>query len=95
MKYWWSVLSVALPSKRAAIKWRKRFVADRLPGNEVPWQKTRLAQDIYGTWRVLRKWYDGEIERDELMGSRKRRDQFRQHLDASDRHARKIIKGLK
>ena len=80
---------------RAAIAWRKEFVANRLPGNEVPWQKTRIKQDIYGTWRVLRKRYDWEIERDELMGSRKRRDQFRQYLDAADRHARKIIKGLK
>ena len=94
MKRWWSVLSVALPSRNAAIAWRHRLCDDRLPGNEVPRQKVFIKQDIYGTWRVVRKWFEWETEQDGY-GNRDARERFRRHLDFADRHARRIIKGLK
>ena len=92
MNHYWSVESVALPTRKAALAWRTWHHVGRLPGNEISRFKLFVRQDNTGKWRVVRKIYEHELN-DPLLGNDKAIAQYRKHLQDVTREAHRVIKG--
>ena len=93
MRWYWGILSVALPSKKDAYEFRRVMYKE----NGISRHKMKVAhikhKETTG-WRVFRKIHEHELA-DPLLGNEERRAEYRRYLQVQTRKAERWLKGRK